>query len=161
MRRYVGGVSDGCAGVVASDVAVDAIGAMAAFGRAGFLAMVRDLGGVGGAVFAATLVRAFFLRRAALAVALCSFRAAANMSCLALFSAFFASLNCRRACLAACFACFADFFAACQRFRASSSALCNLVDDARVARFARVFTMLSPLQSSSIEDSRSQQPSPD
>ena len=102
--------------------------------RVGPLAAVRALaaarafgGAVGAAFFFAVLTRALLLPRAALMTELCSFLAAASISSFARFTAFFASLNCRRACLAACLAPLADFFAACQRSRASSTAPCNLL----------------------------------
>jgi hypothetical protein len=166
--RYVADVS--CwTGLACSIATVDTASAGAGFLRAGRLAVARALAGLGGAALlaglggaalVAGLTRAFFLR-AALMTELFNLLAAASISAFARFTIFFASLNCRRACLAACLARFADFLAACQRSRASSTAPCSLLRDLRTGRFARVFTMFSPHQSSSIEDNGSQQLPPE
>jgi hypothetical protein len=103
----------------------------------------------------------FFVARLVRATELCNFLASARASRFARLTAFLASLKCRRATLAACFASFADFFASCQRSRARSTALCNALEDFRAARFARVFTMFSPLRRLSFEHSRSQQTPPE
>src|SRR5688572_20241540 len=156
---YVAGFSS-WTGLACSIATVDTTSAGAGFIRAGRLVAARALADLGDAALLAALTRAFFLR-AALMTELFNLLAAASISAFACFTTFFASLNCRRACFAACFASFADFFAACQRSRASSTTPCNLLRDLRAGRFARVFTLFSPLQSSSIEDNGSQQAPPE
>src|SRR5688572_7086098 len=109
VARYVAGVS--CwTGLACSVATVDAASAGAGLFRAGRSVVARALAGLGGAalvagfggaVLVAVLTRAFFLR-AALMTELFNLLAAASISSLARLTIFFASLNCRRVCLAAC-----------------------------------------------------------